>query len=74
MHIYIDQGGNFSKLAKEISKFQSWENYFWRTLVAFWPTVQPFDFLHKDNYSLAYLSLKVLILMQWIVVSVALKK
>ena len=37
MHIHIDQGVNFSKLAKNISKFKSWENYFWRTLVAFCP-------------------------------------
>ena len=39
IHI-IDQGVNFRKLAKKISKFKSWENDFWRTLVAFWSTVR----------------------------------
>ena len=39
--IYIlDQGVSFSKLAKTISKFKSWGNDFWRTLLAFWPTVR----------------------------------
>ena len=40
MHIHIDQGVNISKLVTKILKFKSWENYFWRTLVAFWPTVR----------------------------------
>ena len=31
MQTHIDQG---------VIKFKSWGNYFWRTLVAFWPTVR----------------------------------
>ena len=33
MHIHINEGVIFSK-------FKSWENDLWRTLVAFWPTVR----------------------------------
>ena len=38
MHI-LDQGVSFSKLSKNI-KIQKFRNDFWRTLVAFWPTVR----------------------------------
>ena len=36
----IDKGVSFNKHCKKMSKMKSWENDFWRTLVAFWPTVR----------------------------------
>ena len=39
MHIHIDQGVNFSKLAKKYQNSKVGKNYFWRTLVVFWLTV-----------------------------------
>ena len=43
MHIHIDQCVNFSKLAKKYQNSKVGENEFWRTLVAFWPTVRRWD-------------------------------
>ena len=51
MHIHIDQGVNFSKLAQKYQNSKVGENYFWRTLVAFWLTLRRLKVSSERLYS-----------------------